>query len=258
MTVCELIAPRLGALFTCSDLGEYTRVRTPFLYPDGDVVDLYAKTRGANEPVTLTDLGESLRWLRMQNAASRRTAKQRRMVDDVCLTQGVQLFRGMLTVNIANHEDLPTAIVRLGEAAIRVSDIWFTFRTRAAETVTDEVAEFLTERQIPFQAGERIAGRSGKTWPIDFHTMTEQRSALTCVLASGSRASARGVVNQVVATWVDVNHLSLGPQGLRLVSLFDDTMDIWTPEDFNLLEPLSTVARWSRPDEYEQVLREAA
>ena len=26
----------IGALFTCSEHGEYQRIRTPYLYPDGD------------------------------------------------------------------------------------------------------------------------------------------------------------------------------------------------------------------------------
>ena len=42
------------------------------------------------------------------------------------------------------------------------------------------------------------------------------------------------------------------------VSLFDDAADVWTDEDFRLAEPLSTASRWSRPDEFAAVLRDAA
>ena len=31
----------IGALFTCSEHGEYQRIRTPYLYPDGDNIDLF-------------------------------------------------------------------------------------------------------------------------------------------------------------------------------------------------------------------------
>ena len=31
----------MGELFTCAPLNGYTRIRTPFLYPDGDVIDLF-------------------------------------------------------------------------------------------------------------------------------------------------------------------------------------------------------------------------
>ncbi|MEI7749169.1 MAG: hypothetical protein WCI81_08845 [Chlorobiaceae bacterium] len=39
-------------------------------------------------------------------------------------------------------------------------------------------------------------------------------------------------------------------------SLFDDTSDVWTDEDFKLVEPLSTISRWSRPDEFVNILTE--
>ncbi len=38
----------------------------------------------------------------------------------------------------------------------------------------------------------------------------------------------------------------------------DDTADVWSPEDFVLLEPLSTVTRWSQPDVFADVLADAA
>jgi hypothetical protein len=49
----------------------------------------------------------------------------------------------------------------------------------------------------------------------------------------------------------------VGPEALRFISLFDDTSDVWTEEDFRLVEDLSTVTRWSRPDEFEGELRAA-
>ena len=35
---------------------------------------------------------------------------------------------------------------------------------------------------------------------------------------------------------------------------FDDASDVWTDEDFKLVEPLSTISRWSRPDEFVNIL----
>jgi hypothetical protein len=66
------------------------------------------------------------------------------------------------------------------------------------------------------------------------------------------------VSEHVLATWYDLNHLAAGPEALRFVSLFDDTADVWGAEDFSLVEQLSTIARWSRPDEFAALLGEAA
>lgn len=127
-----------------------------------------------------------------------------------------------------DHVSLTTLVGHLREAALRVSDPWFTFRTQAIESITDEVAGFLTERRI------------------------------VQVLSTGNRAAARGVAERVLAAWHDLNHLASGPEALTFVSLFDDTADVWAEEDFRLIEPLSTVSRWSRPDEFVTVLSEAA
>jgi hypothetical protein len=74
------------------------------------------------------------------------------------------------------------------------------------------------------------------------------------VLSTGSRAAARGVAEHVLAAWYDLSHLKIGPQGLSFLSLFDDTLDIWTIEDFKLVGDLSEVIFWSKPDEFLQKL----
>ena len=62
-----------------------------------------------------------------------------------------------------------------------------------------------------------------------------------------------------LALWnFGLNHLAAGPEALTFVSLFDDTADVWADEDFRLVEPLSMVSRWSRPDELAAVLSGAA
>ena len=133
-----------------------------------------------------------------------------------------------------------------------------TFRTQAIQSVTDDVADFLTEREIGFGRDEKLVGRSGRSWTVDFHVRTERRSSLVHVLTTGNRAAAHRVSEHVLAAWHDLNHLVAGPEALTFVSLFDDTADVWADEDFRLVELLSRVSRWSRPDEFAVVLSEAA
>lgn len=247
LSPCEQIAERIGQLFWCSTVNGYTRIRTPYLYPDGDVIDLFLKEEG--ESSTLTDLGETLRWLRMQSITQRRSPRQNKLIQDVCLNHGVELFRGMLMVRVGPSGDLGGAVTRLAQAALRVSDLWFTMRTRAVESISDEVGGLLDERRIPFDRGERLPGRSGRTWSVDFHIRHPRRSALMCVLSTASRAAARGIVEHVTSEWHDLSHFKLGPEALAFISLFDDTLDVWSPEDFRLVGELSDVAFWSKPDE---------
>ena len=71
------------------------------------------------------------------------------MIQDICLTHGVELYRGMLQARIHQGENLAMAITRLSQASLRVADIWFTYRTRANESVTDEVANISPKKTFP-------------------------------------------------------------------------------------------------------------
>jgi hypothetical protein len=254
---CERIGRTLGELFICAPVGEYLRIRTPLLYPDGDVIDVFLAER-AGIP-TITDLGETLRWLRMQSLSTRRTPKQQKLIEDICLNHGLELYRGMLMARVAGGVDaaLAATVIRVAQGALRVADLWFTLRTRTVESVSEEVEVFLTDKNIPFGRSEPWVGRSGRTWRVDFHTRTPRRSSLVYVLSTGSRAAARNVAEHVLAGWYDLSNLRLGQESLQFVSLFDDTMDVWSAEDFKLVQDLSTIARWSNPDELADLLETA-
>ena len=254
--VCHELQKGLGALFTCSEQGDYQRIRTPYLYPDGDNIDLFCQVQG--DVVTVSDLAETTGWLRMQSVALRRSPKQAQLIEDACVTHGVEFYQGMLQARCRPGDDLAAVVTRVAQAALRVSDLWFTFRTQAVQSIASDVADFLAERKFKFEPGEKLAGRSGHGWTVDFHVRAEQRSSLVLVLATGNRAAARRVSEHVVAAWHDLNHLAAGPEALRFVSLFDDTSDVWADEDFRMVEPLSIISRWSRPDEFADVLNEAA
>lgn len=253
LTPCDYIAENMGELFDCSPVGDYTRIRTPYLYPDGDIIDLFLSQTGNNSS-TLTDLGETLGWLRTQTVSERKTDRQRRLIEDVCLTHGVELYRGMLMVRVKNFDEMSEAISRLSQTALRVSDLWFTFRNQAAASINDEVEEFLAAQEIQFERGERIVGRSGRIWRVDFHTRTSERSALVNVLSTGSRPSARRLAEHTLATWHDLSNRRIGPESMRFISLFDDELDVWASEDFGLVEDVSEVAYWSHKDEFAELL----
>ena len=254
-SACEILVRDLGPLYTCADLGERERVRTPFLYPDGGVIDLYCRRH--NTSITVSDLGETTRWLRSNSAGERRSARQCELIEDVRMTHEVEFFRGMLLAR-TDEAGLAETINRVAQACLRVSDLWFTLRHRGMQATADEVAEWLDARSISYDRGPRLAGRSGKTWSPAFHTRTPQRSALISVLSTGSRSAAGSAVKQSLAMWYDLSNLKVGRDPLHFVSLFDDSADVWSEEDYRLVEDLSDVVRWSELERLENTLREAA
>ncbi len=247
---CEIIHQSIALLYECKEVNGFTRIRTPYLYPDGDLVDVYVKL-DSTDGLTITDLGETLRWLRMQTTSPKRSLRMNQLIADVRVTHGVELYRGALSLR-SEEKNLASDVIRVAQAAVRVADLWFTMRSRAGEVVTDEVAEFLSENSVQFVRNEKTVGRSGRERQIDFHTYMPQKSTLVYVLTTSSRAAARGLVEHVFAGWFDLSHLRYSPQPTELISLFDDTIDVWAPEDIKLVEEVSEVSYWSRPDDFLQ------
>ena len=252
--ICRAIQDKIGELFICSQQGDYYQVRTPYLYPDGDNIDLYCEV--ADDIITVTDLAETTGWLRMQSLATRRSPNQNRLISDTCITHGVEFHQGMLQARCYPDDDLANVFTRVAQAALRVSDLWFTFRYSREESVPGEVAEYLAENGLEHERAKGITGRSLRVWNVDFHVRTVGRSSLVYVLNTGRRAAANRITDHVVAAWYDLNHHSVGPEALQFVSLFDDATDVWGDEDFRRVEDLSKVALWSRREELIRILQD--
>lgn len=251
--LCDSLRGNLPALFECSSEPRgAVRVRTPLLYPDGGMVDVFVEERGTGYVVT--DYGDALGWLRMQSASGKLSPKQRWMIDDVCLTLGVELDRGQLTLPCEDGSALSDAVHRGAQAVVRVSDVWFTFRTRTGESIADEVDEWLRQQPFTYERAIRRSGRSGRDWTVDYEIVSGTHRSLVFLLSTGSRAVARRLSEHVVAGCIDLLH-SVETDQASLISLFDDTADVWQPEDINLVQSVSKTVMWSRPDELERVLK---
>lgn len=129
--LCKKLRVAGPPLFECSPAPkEGIRVRTPFLYPDGGLIDVFVVER--QDHIDVTDFGEALGWLRMQSPRGQLLPKHNRIVEDVCLTLGVERFRGQL-LRRAKNGDVSAAVLHVAQAALRVADLWFTMRARAAK-----------------------------------------------------------------------------------------------------------------------------
>ena len=258
--LCTMIKGGLSPLFECTPAPrEGVRVRTPMMYPDGGIVDVFVLDRGGS--YTLTDFGDTLGWLRMQTVNPRRTSKQLQLIEDVCQTLGVELYQGQLVLRECAAHELSETVIRLAQAAVRVSDLWFTLRPHSVKSAAEEVREWLVERHINFDANVGHRGRSGREWAIDFQTYSNghvysERIALVFLLSTHSRGAVRRITDHVVAACHDLGQLRIREHRPAFVSLFNDRVDVWQKEDFHLVSQLSEVAMWSRPDELELILRE--
>jgi hypothetical protein len=243
---CEEIERTIGELFSCSNVGEYTRIRTPYLYPDGDVVDLFLKMNG--DVVTLTDLGETLRWLSMQTLAKQRSKKQDSLINSICQTHRIEFYRGMLITRLDTSESLAYSLVRLAQAALQVADLCFAFKTRGFTSIKEEVEDVLIELRFPYERDYKIRGASGSDRKVDFYVRPPQKTSLIKVLSTGSRSNAKILTDTTFATWHDLGSLRSSITSVNFISLIDDTEDVWSEDNFSFLAEYSDLVYWSDPD----------
>lgn len=253
VTLCTALQQAVPPLFVCSPAPqEGVRVRTPMLYPDGGVVDVFVLER--DNGYSVTDFGDALGWLGLQSVTQRRSPKQNALIQDVCQTLRIELDHDRLMLRGVASGALGESVLRVAQAAVRVSDLWFTFRNQVIQSTADEVDEWLREREITFEPRVSKQGRSTRNWTVDFETHTDNRTCFVFLLATGARGAVRRMTEHVVAGCVDLNHLKGNQPDLVFVSLFDDTEDVWMPADFDLVGGLSEIALWSHPDELERLL----
>ena len=248
--LCQTLREGLPALFECEQMpGGAVRVWTPFLYPDGDVIDVFVEQWG--EDYILTDYGDTLGWLRSQSFRDKLTDSQSALIDDVCLTLGVSFKQGQLVLRCVEASALSEAVHRMGQAMIRVADIWFTFQLRAPKTIGAEVDDWLRKQRFDFEKSKQYEGPSGRVWKVDYEIMANARQSLVFLLSTSDSAWAKRQSERVFTACSDLQRRQ---KGLSFVSLFDDTDDVWGKEDIALVGSVSRTAVWSQRDEFASIL----
>lgn len=258
----EQLTLSLPGLFQCDDFGnDRFRVRTPLLFPNGDVIDVFiAKTA---DSFTVTDYGDAADWLDTRTTIRRRSPKQRGLIEDTCETLGIGLENEQMVLREVAWSNLVDSVVRIAQAEARIGDVWFTTRQATKDVslprmVTDatvnEVDRWLRNRKLNVQSNVEETGTSRRTWFVDFKARSRTKESLVFVLSATGKQSAQNRLYEVAAACLDIGRRRQESGQLRFISLFDDTNDTWSPEDYELLRLESDVAHWSKPDELEKLL----
>lgn len=101
-----------------------TRLFTPFMFQDGTMGVMFASLNDGR--YILTDGGETLGWLWQLTGGDDLSAKQQYLLEKICRSAlGVTYYKGELMLHCDRPEELADAVFRLGQAMLRVSDLWF-------------------------------------------------------------------------------------------------------------------------------------
>ena len=252
--ICEKINEEIGSLFECSDFKSYTRVQTPFVYPDGDIIDIFYKEDSTNKIVT--DLGGACDWLNIQSASRNRSEKQEKLLEQICINHRVDFIKGSFFINLNQEKEnrsVTEAIIDLSQAVARVSDLWFTQTSRRKKSILDIVEDFIKRNNIQYSREESFLGESETTWKQHFYTQYSDIVFLIYVLSTDNKGSTSGILYKTHTAWYDLQYLKK-PKRLKFMSLFDDRYEVWTAKDRKLLKDFSILQQWSDQEGFKQTL----
>lgn len=242
----------MGEQFTCSDFDEFTKIQTPYLYPDGDVVDIFVKYQDSG--FILTDLGETIGWLLTNSISNSLSEKKDELIKDSLIIYQVERYKGMLIKRCENAENLSSAVIDLCQAIIRVSDVSFTFSGKTTNSFYQDVADFLMEEKFDFERNVAYQGQSERERKIEFKVINQDNISLIKGLHYTTKSQANSRSDIINSCWSDLQYIRTTNSNINFISLINDELEIPYPENIRLLESNSIIAYWSEKNQLKNLL----
>ena len=254
---CQQLSQDIGTLFICSEFKDFIKITTPFIYPDGDVIDIFY--RKVNQGFILTDLGETIRWIESQSVSGIRNEKQKELIETISLTHNLEVKRDMFIARIdknANSIKLAASVLELGQALVRLSDLWILQSGRKTRTIIDSVEDFIKAIDITYEREQLYTGGTDRNWKPHFYTTVKGNNVLTHVLSTDRKSSSKPILSMVNTQWQDLERYKL-ESNYKFISLIVDKEEgvrIWTKGDKKLLSQRSEVKEWSNKNDFKEAL----
>lgn len=219
----------------------HVRLETKFQYPDRSSVDLFILNgpQGVLTPTdpVLSDLGQTMTWLADVQVRPWQSKKRMQLLEDALNSLHVQQNGGALEASFqASRGSLEDAVIRLGQACVRVADLCFTRRSNLSVNATEEVEELLSEAELQYEQNAQLEGRHGNLVVVDFLTVGRRQRSAVLTLAAQYPGSAHGSANEVFRKLYDLDTPARQEQR---VTVYDDRYDVYRVEDLERIKDLS-------------------
>lgn len=233
MSLCDDAISYLSGYFSSdmeclgNDSG-YEVIRTPFLYPDRDHVEIFVRETQDGQ-LLVSDLGQTVMKISEYGFILRNSPKRRAMVFQITSSLGVRFENGSLLVTTSSAQAGQT-IWRLVMAIQRLADLVFTVGSYVRATFGDQFENFMATSGISYLRGVQIELTTDYRFTADF---TVNGGKIVQLLSANSVGYARERINKV---YVDFSEMSLSADTRQRVAVVDDSQPLWTEQ---LLFPLS-------------------
>jgi hypothetical protein len=275
LNICEKISQTMGELFTYSSVNEFVRISTPFILPDGSLIDLFLKEK--EESYVLTDLGETFGWLYLQTSAFGLSENQEIIIKDILITHGIEQLNGMLVIRLKQDDNLSDAVLHLVQAIIRIADtnnepntssfkpiiepifnriIEINSQTKILaskpiiEPIKEQLEEFLNNKNLNIERDKKFPGFSGTSRNVDF--CIYQTTGNTLINVLGIQGKPRLRAEKLFITWSEISYLK--ENKYNFISLVDDSKNFKDEKSIKLLSKVSDVVKWSNRNYLQKLL----
>lgn len=211
----------------------------PFQHLNGSQIDLFLKPQ--SDEWVLSDFGQTIAYLMDLQVNPWSTAKRKQLVEDICKSLKIEQHDGEFktVIRAANlNDDLSSAMVRLSQACIRISDLAFTQRLRSPVLFKEDVAEFLETSQLKYEEDYSLVGQFGNRVEVDFSVTGRSVHSLVQTLSTGNAAAAHSLGNEVFRRWYDLTNQK--PKN-QFLTIYDTNTDFFKKEDLKRIESVSTI-----------------
>lgn len=232
----------------------YLRIETGFLYPDGSNIDLFLKSAaqpGLFDKLTLSDLGETSAWLLDVQVKPWLSKKRQALLDDAIAIYGVSKQGGALQLDVERLDQLPDAIVRLGQACVRVADLSYTRRASLQSAFTEDVEEVIIELELNFDRDFELLGRNSHPVRVDCLVSGHHSQSALLMWSTSSSSSAHTQANEIFRKWYD---LDVPQRGEQRVTVLDDRFDVYKDEDIDRIKNFAEVLAFSQHKDLRDLL----
>ena len=233
ITIADIKAmfDRTSLLRDVDHVGDTLRCETAFLYPDGSSVDVFVRDEeGAPHRTLLSDLGQTTTWLLDMQIKPWQSKRRQRLLEDAIGLYDVRQAGGALELQVGDRNDLVPGVIRLGQACVRVADLFYTRKVSTQTSFSDEVEEFLADHSMPYDMDCELEGRGERRVKVDFVVHGKRDSMILTLSPGHSAHQAHVASNEVFRKWYE---LSRRPE--QRVTVFDDRVDTYRTEDLDIL-----------------------
>lgn len=231
----------------------HTRIETNFRYPDGTSIEVFLPSTEDSlqtGPLTLTDFGQTTSWLMNLQVKPWLSKKRQVFLEEALSNYDVVLEGGALVAQCKTVAELPSAIIRLGQACLRASDLVFTRRASLQSTFIEQFEEILSDVALFYEPAVDLPTRF-RNVRVDFLVHGSHSKSAVLTLASATSSAAHGAANEVFARFYD---LKIDERPEQRVTVFDDSVDVYRDADLERLRTVSDVLPFSDRNSVHELL----